>query len=213
MPDVARSIDLDDLVRLAASAGAGGRRLIGIAGAPGSGKSTVAEAVVARLNADDAGAAAVLPMDGYHLDDGVLLARGLLARKGAPDTFDVGGLRHILGRLAANREAEIAVPVFDRALEISRAGARMIGRETRILVVEGNYLLLALAPWAGLHAAFDLTVMIAVAEETLRQRLTARWEGYGLTPEQVRRKLEENDLPNGRHLLANSVEADRVLAN
>ena len=212
MPGGARAIDLDELARLAA-AGGGARRLIGIAGAPGSGKSTVADALADRLNAEAPGRAGVLPMDGYHFDDGVLAARGLLARKGAPETFDVGGLRHMLGRLRANGEDEIAVPVFDRALEISRAGARLIARRTEVLVVEGNYLLLALAPWAGLHVAFDMTVMIRVGEDVLRQRLEARWQGYGLSPAQMRAKLDDNDLPNGRHLIANSVTADWVLDN
>lgn len=211
-PD-ARLIDLDALARLAAPSGAGGRRLIGIAGAPGSGKSTTADALAARLNATQPGVAAVLPMDGYHFDDGVLAARGLLARKGSPPTFDVGGLRHMLHRLKANAEDEIAVPVFDRALEISRAGARLIARETRVLIVEGNYLLLDLPPWSGLHAAFDMTVMIEVGEATLRQRLAARWVGYGLSPAEVQSKLDDNDLPNGRHLLANSIAADYVVAD
>ena len=152
-------------------------------------------------------------MDGYHFDDGVLAARGLLARKGAPETFDVGGFRHMLTRLKANREDEIAVPVFDRAREISRAGARLIARGTQVLIVEGNYLLLQRPPWAGLHEIFDVTVMIQVGEATLRSRLTARWQGYGLSAAQVRSKLEDNDLPNGRHLLADSAAADCILEN
>ena len=212
MPGGAEHIDLDALTRLAA-AGGPARRLIGIAGAPGSGKSTLADALAARLNANNPDAAAVLPMDGYHFDDGVLRAAGLLARKGAPETFDAGGLRHMLRRLRANEEDAVAVPLFDRALEIARAGARLIARETRVVIAEGNYLLLDLPPWTGLHAAFDVTVLIAVDEATLRRRLTERWEGYGLTPAQVARKLDENDLPNGRHLLASSVTADYVLGD
>ncbi len=208
----APEIDVDCLVALAA-ADTGTRRLIALAGAPGSGKSTVADTVVARLDAAHPGAAAVLPMDGYHFDDGVLVARALLARKGAPETFDVGGFRHMLRRLKANEEDEIAVPVFDRGLEISRASARLISRDVRVVVVEGNYLLLTSPPWAGLHASFDITVMLRVDELVLRQRLAARWRGYGLSTEQIERKIEHNDLPNGRRLLASSVVADYILDN
>jgi pantothenate kinase len=117
-----------------------------IAGAPGSGKSTLAEALVARLNAREAGCAALLPMDGFHYDDLHLVPAGLRPRKGAPETFDVGGLRHTLLRLRARDEEAVAVPVFDRDIEIARAGARLIPRSVRIVVAEGNYLLLAARP-------------------------------------------------------------------
>jgi pantothenate kinase len=115
-------------------------------------------------------------MDGYHFDDAVLTARGLRARKGAPETFDVDGLRHMLRCLKLNEEYEIAVPVFDRAIEISSSAARLTSKAVRIVVVEGNYLLLNLPPWSDLHTAFDATVMISVSEEILRRRLTERWE-------------------------------------
>src|SRR5262245_45437082 len=126
-----RSVTFDDLVRLTAELDASRRAVIAIAGAPGSGKSTLAERFVSRLNEAPPGRAALLPMDGYHYDDRVLIERGLRARKGAPDTFDVLGLAHMLDRLRRNEEDEIAVPVFDRDLEISRAGARMIPHSVR----------------------------------------------------------------------------------
>jgi pantothenate kinase len=83
-------------------------------------------------------------MDGYHFDDAVLNERGMRARKGAPETFDVGGLGHMLRRLKLNDEDEVAVPVFDRAIEISRAAARLISKTVSTIIVEGNYLLLDL---------------------------------------------------------------------
>ena len=206
-------IDIAALVGIVAERRRGdGRLVVAIAGPPGGGKSTVAEALVARLEADAPGRSAVLPMDGYHLDDRVLIARGLHHRKGAPDTFDVGGLRHMLGRLRQDDEDEVAVPVFDRDIEIARAGARVIGRGVRTIVVEGNYLLLGQAPWSGLRPAFDLTVLVSVPEDELRRRLTARWEGYRLSPEAVAAKLDGNDLPNGRLVMADSVAPDILLA-
>jgi len=185
-----------------------GRRLIGIAGPPGSGKSTLSEALAAALNAEEAGMAAVIPMDGFHLDDQVLAERHLLARKGAPQTFDVAGFRHLLLRLRDDSEPEIAVPVFDRSLEISRAGARMIPASVRILLVEGNYLLLQDAPWRDLAPAFDLTVMVREPRERLEARLIARWQSFGFDEEKSRAKVTQNDLPNVDLVLGNSSAAD-----
>lgn len=184
------------------------RLVVGIAGAPGSGKSTLAERLAAALNQTEPGLAAILPMDGYHYDDAVLRELGRLARKGAPDTFDVGGLAHMLKRLAENAEDEVAVPVFDRSIETARAGGRLIPRSTGILVVEGNYLLLKRSPWDQLDGLFDVTVMVQTSPETLRQRLDARWHHFGLAEAEVRRKVDTNDLPNGMAVLAESAAAD-----
>lgn len=189
----------------------GGRVICAVAGAPGSGKSTLAEALVARLNAREAGCAALLPMDGFHYDDLHLVPAGLRPRKGAPETFDVGGLRHMLMRLRSRDEEAVAVPVFDRDLEIARAGARLIPRSVRIIVAEGNYLLLDQAPWDGLHALYDVTVAIDVPERVLAARLTARWRRYGVAPEEIAAKVEGNDLPNGRRVREASVAPQFVL--
>lgn len=194
-----------------AAAPRGGRRLVALAGAPGSGKSTLAAGLVDGLNAETPGRAAVLPMDGFHFDDRVLAARGRLARKGAADTFDVGGLAHMLARLRANAEDEIAVPVFDREIEIARAGAALIPRGVEIVVVEGNYLLVGAPPWGALRDAFDLRVLVSVDEAELARRLTARWEGLGLDPQAVRAKRDGNDLPNGRFVMDASVGVDLVV--
>lgn len=188
------------------------RRVIcAVAGAPGSGKSTLAEWLVAALDAREPGCAALLPMDGFHYDDLHLVPAGLRPRKGAPETFDVGGLRHMLARLRARDEETVAVPVFDRDIEIARAGARLIPRDVRIVVAEGNYLLLDRAPWDSLRPMFDVTAMIEVPEAVLRARLTARWAHHGLSPAEIAAKLEENDLPNGRLVASASVRADVVL--
>jgi pantothenate kinase len=207
-----QSMTLDDLVRRAAAFDPSRRVIVAIAGAPASGKSTLAELLVTRLNETAPGCAALLPMDGYHYDDRVLNERGLRARKGAPDTFDVLGLLHMLGRLKSNQEDEIAVPVFDRDLEIARAGARMIRSGARVLIVEGNYLLLDQQPWSRLSAMFDVTVMVDAPEELLRKRLVERWRGYELAPAEVDAKVEGNDLPNGRYVVTNSKPADFVLS-
>jgi pantothenate kinase len=205
-------IGFEELVRLTAKSN-GGRQIVAIVGAPGSGKSTLAERLVSGLNEGAEGFAALLPMDGYHYDDCVLVERGLRPRKGAPETFDALGLLHMLDRLKRNEEYEIAVPVFDRELEISRAGARMIPRAVRALIVEGNYLLLDHEPWSRLRPMFDMTVAVDAPEDVLQQRLVERWRGYDLTPPEIKAKVEGNDLPNGRCVVSKSGPADFVLCS
>jgi pantothenate kinase len=208
------SIELAALADLLeARAAQGGRVIAALAGAPGSGKSTLAEKLVGKLNGRQPGLAAVLPMDGYHYDDLYLVPAGLRPRKGAPMTFDVGGLYHTLKRLRDRDEDEVAVPVFDRKIEIARAGARLIPKETPVIVVEGNWLLLNQAPWDRLQPMFDVTVMVDVPEHVLRARLRGRWERLGLSEAEIVAKLEENDLPNGRWVRDGSVAADHVVRN
>lgn len=201
----------DDLIGIVASSGSARRSVTAIAGAPGSGKSTLAETLAERLNAAEPGSAAVFPMDGYHYDDAVLSARGHRPRKGAPFTFDVAGFGHMLARLRANTEEEIAVPVFDRALEISRNAARIIPRTVRHLIVEGNYLLLNQPPWFGLRVHYDTAVFLEVPVEVLRTRLLDRWRD--LRGEDLRAKMDENDLPNALLVARESGGWDYVLKN
>jgi pantothenate kinase len=208
---------LTDLVRIAdlleTRSASGGRVIVALAGPPGSGKSTLAEKLVGKLNGRVPGLAMVLPMDGYHYDDLHLVPTGLRPRKGAPHTFDVGGLYHTLQRLRARDEAEVAVPVFDRQIEIARAGARLIPATVPVIVVEGNWLLLDQSPWDRLRGMFDVTVMVEVPEPVLRSRLRGRWQRLGLTEAEIEVKLEENDLPNGRWVRDGSVAADHVIRN
>jgi pantothenate kinase len=185
-----------------------GRLMVAVAGPPGAGKSSFAQALVEALNASAAESAAVIPMDGFHYDDGVLEARGLRSRKGSPATFDVGGLRHLLLRLRKRDEAEVAVPIFDRRLEISRAGAHIVAAQVRILVVEGNYLLLNQEPWRQLAPLFDLTAMLRVGRSSLENRLIQRWLAHGFTEAEARAKVLGNDLPNVDVVLEDSLKAD-----
>jgi pantothenate kinase len=189
------------------------RRVIAIAGPPGSGKSTFAARLGDAFNAAAPGQAAVLAMDGFHFDDRVLDARGQRARKGAPFTFDVDGLAALLARLRADDGKAIAVPVFDRSLEIARAGAEIVPASARLVFVEGNYLLLDDPEWAALRPLFDVTVMLAVPREVLVERLAARWRGYGMDDAAVRAKLDGNDLVNVELVQTHSVIADFVVDN
>jgi pantothenate kinase len=185
-----------------------GRLMIAIAGPPGAGKSTFAQALVESLNTGAAESAAVIPTDGFHYDDGVLEARGLRSRKGSPATFDVGGLHHMLLRLRACDEPEVAVPVFDRRLEISRAAARIVPAHVRILVIEGNYLLLNQEPWRRLAPWFDVTVMLRESRSLIENRLIDRWLSYGFNKAEAAAKVSGNDLPNMDVVLEGSLKAD-----
>lgn len=206
------SISIEALVDAIVGKGEDAERVIvAVAGPPGSGKSTLAEAVAAQLNEKQPSSAAVFPMDGYHYDDLLLEPRGLRPRKGAPETFDVPGFAHMLMRLRQNLEPEIAVPVFDRSLEIARAGARMIDRSVRFIIAEGNYLLLDEDRWRDLQTHYDLTVSIEEPEAVLRARLTERWKA--LSEEERAWKLDGNDLPNGRRVRESSLPADFVISS
>lgn len=185
------------------------RFLIAIAGPPGAGKSTMAEGLAEALKARGE-SAEVLPMDGFHMDNAILIERGLLARKGIPETFDVRGFLDII-RAVRPADQEVLVPVFDRSRELAIASARVVSPEHRFIIVEGNYLLLSLGKWAELEGIFDYTVMLAPPIEVLEERLWARWRGYKLTEEQASAKVYGNDLPNGRLILANRRPADITL--
>lgn len=188
--------------RITAAAAGGPRRyIVAIAGPPGAGKSTLAADLAQRIGEG----ARVVPMDGFHLDDAVLNARGLRHRKGAPETFDAAGFLHLLQRLRVGEE--VAIPIFDRTLELSRAAADVVTARDRILLVEGNYLLLRDPPWSGAARFFDLTVFVDVPLAELDARLVRRWDHYGKTPAEARAWIDGNDMPNIRTVIDRSAPA------
>ncbi|WP_404863740.1 nucleoside triphosphate hydrolase [Georhizobium sp. MAB10] len=171
------------------------RFVVALAGPPGAGKSTVAERLVKALN-QRSEIAALLPMDGFHLDNIVLEARGLTHRKGAPETFDAQGYVSLLQRVRAVPAAEIAVPLFDRMLDLARAGGAIVAPHHRIIVTEGNYLLVDRFPWADLSSQFDLTIWLDVDDDTLQERLIRRWLHHGLSREAAISRALDNDMQN-----------------
>ncbi len=201
---MAPRIELKKLQELIQQRSSQGRILVALAGPPGSGKSTLADELESALNQEQPEQAMILPMDGFHYDDLYLVPAGLRPRKGAPQTFDVWGFYHILLRLRERQEEFVAVPVFDRDLEIARAGARLIPAKVPVILVEGNYLLLQQEPWSQLRLLFDVAVLLEVPEAVLGERLTARWQHYELPSEEIAAKVNENDLPNGRYVMAES---------
>ncbi len=182
-----------------------GRFITALVGPPGAGKSTLASALVAELGAG----ARIVPMDGFHLDNQVLAERGLLARKGCPESFDAMGFVHLLRRL--RQEDEVAIPVFDRGLDLARAGGDLVRADDKILIVEGNYLLLEAAPWSDARSIYDLTLALDVAEAELERRLIQRWIDHGHDPQAAKDRALSNDIPNARRVVQDSVPADLTL--
>jgi pantothenate kinase len=188
---------------------AGGERrfIVAIAGPPGAGKSTLSSQLHDLL---PEGSAAVVPMDGFHFDDRILESRGLRARKGAPETFDYAGFEALLKRIRA-AEPDIAIPVFDRTMELSRAAAAIIPADVKFILVEGNYLVLDEPPWSGLAPLFDFTLFIDVPRPELERRLMQRWHEHGKSDEEARAWVASNDMPNVDKVLGRRRQADLVI--
>jgi len=197
------------LERARGLAGSGGRRLLGIAGAPGSGKSTLARRVVDEL----AGAARLVPMDGFHLAGSELARLGRLDRKGAIDTFDAAGYLSLLKRLRAPDVAEVVyAPEFHRELEESLAGAIAVEPEVPLVVTEGNYLLVDAAPWAAIRPLLDEAWHCSLPSGPRIARLIARHESYGVAAAEARRRTLGSDERNARLVEAHRYRADVIAA-
>ncbi|MEQ8480920.1 MAG: nucleoside/nucleotide kinase family protein [Hoeflea sp.] len=188
------------------------RFVIALAGPPGVGKSTLSEAMLAAFDACGE-AASIVPMDGFHLDNAVLEDRGDLDRKGAPFTFDADGYAMLLKRLRRQADREVAIPVFDRLHDLSRAGGRVIAAGQRFLIAEGNYLLLDRPPWQDMADLFDMTVMLTAPAEVLRSRLIQRWIDHNLAEADAFARAMHNDIPNAELVLHASRPADITLEN
>lgn len=187
------------------------RALIALAGPPGAGKSTLADALVKRLNTTMPDTPAiVVPMDGFHYDNLILDAWNLRARKGAPETFDASSFLALVRRLTGSDE-QIAIPVFYRSMDLSRASARMIEPQHRLLIIEGNYLLLDRPIWRDLRALFDFTVMLRPPLDMIETRLIQRWLDHGFNREEALTKARGNDLANARIVLSESGPADLTI--
>lgn len=203
-------IDVAELSkRLRTQAESASRYMVAIAAPPGSGKTTIVEKLRASLLA--AGESAVIvPMDGFHFDDIVLNARGHRPRKGAPYTFDALGFEVLLRRIKA-QEPDIAIPVFDRTLELSRAAADIIPANTKFILVEGNYLLLKDEPWARMKSLFDFSIYMSVPVDELERRLTKRILEHGHDAAYAKMWIASNDMLNINYVIEHSVAADLTI--
>jgi len=201
MADLPQSV-IDRVTRLLTY---GSRTLLGVAGAPGSGKSTLAMAIQAHFPADTQ----VVPMDGFHLANVELARLNRAHRKGAADTFDAAGYLNLLQRIKSQRTEEIIyAPEFDRALEEPIAGAIAIKSGTKLLITEGNYLLLEQAPWCSARELFDEVWFVDVDDALRRERLVQRHIHFGRTYEEALRWVETTDEPNAHRIQQTRHRAD-----
>jgi pantothenate kinase len=198
--------DLTDLLHRVRELVARGGRVLGIAGAPGAGKSTLATALVEAWG----DGAQLLPMDGFHLADDELarLRRG--DRKGAPDTFDVDGYVAALSRVRTH-QADVLVPRFDRSLEAAIAGSLRVSVATELVVTEGNYLLLDAPGWRDVRRLLDEAWLLVADDELRVPQLVARHVAHGRTDEAARAWVLAVDEPNAALVAAASGDADLVV--
>lgn len=199
--------DLDELCRRATPSVSGERRVIGIVGPPGAGKSTLAEAVRARLGPR----AAVLPMDGFHLANTELERLGLAHAKGSPPTFDVAGYLSALHRARNDRVRILYVPEYRRTVEEGIAGAIAIGPEVDIVLTEGNYLLLDATSWREIPPLLDEVWFLDPPADARREQLEARHRAFGKSADDAARWVATVDEPNAVLIQSGRDRADLVI--
>jgi pantothenate kinase len=207
-PEAQLSELTDRAMRLLNRAPAGRRVLIGIAGAPGAGKTTLARRLAAALTARDA-VVAYVPMDGFHLADAALDLLGLRDRKGAPETFDAAGYAALLARIAAGEA--VWAPAFERDLEQPIAQAILVPADARIIISEGNYLLLPDPEWRAVASCFDEVWFCQLDEQVRRARLISRHIQFGKTPDAARDWVDRLDQVNARLVAATAPAADLLI--
>jgi pantothenate kinase len=209
-PEEAVRFLVERIGRLAAQSE--GRIAMGLAGGPGVGKSTLAAQIVDGLNLADPGAAALVPMDGFHMRHKKLEELGTVKDKGAAHTFEGEAFVTFLAQLKAAK-GPVSGPGYSRKIEDVVEDAFVVGAASKILVVEGNYLLLAEAPWAGVRPLLDLAVYIEVPRDKVRVRLLKRHAAEGLfTEARNREHVERVDLANYDKVAGSCGQADLMIA-
>ncbi|THA79036.1 nucleoside/nucleotide kinase family protein [Streptomyces sp. A0642] len=205
-------MDTSDLTGLTARARrlalAGDRRILGIAGPPGAGKSTLAEQLVGALGP----LAVLVPMDGFHLAQAELERLGRAERKGAPDTFDAAGYAALLRRLRAPEPGTVVyAPSFDRSLEEPVAGALPVPPDVPLVVTEGNYLLYGEGAWAPVRGLLDEAWFLELDEGVRVRRLVDRHVRFGKERAYAERWVAGSDEANARLVAAGRGRADLVV--
>ena len=186
---------------------AGRRTILGLAGAPGAGKSLLAEAI-ARAFPDSA---RVVGMDGFHLAQAELRRLGRIERKGAIDTFDADGYIALLGRLRTPDTTTVYAPRFDRRLEEPIGSALPVPPEVPLVVTEGNYLLVPDAPWHEVRALLDVCWYVEPGEDVRLRRLIDRHRSFGLAPDEAFQRACGSDQRNAELVASTRGRADRIL--
>ena len=187
-----------------------GRALLGITGAPGAGKSTLARDLAERLRADGV-SVALVPMDGFHFPQAELVRRGIRDVMGRIDTFDAEGYLALLRRLRDEADRTVTAPDFDRTVEEPVADAIRVEPDVRLVLTEGNYLLDDQPPWPDVRAVLDEVWFVETDETARVERLLARHVEFGKTEEEARQWMARVDEPNALRITTRRGEADLVV--
>ena len=185
------------------------RVLIGIIGKPGAGKSTLSKFLMAKLPKEFV---TVVPMDGYHLSNKVLKDLKRADRKGAPDTFDVAGFISLVKRIRSEQTQNIYYPIFDRAIEESIAAQGVVTSATKVVIVEGNYLLHDDGGWEVCNDLLDESWIVDVDDDKRISRLISRHIAYGKDPEAAKAWAKGTDEVNAKLIERGRNRADFVVA-
>lgn len=199
-------MNIKDLVQQIESVAKGKHRtLVGIAGPPASGKSTLAKQI-----SDHIDHSLLVPMDGFHLENSVLDKMGNRDRKGAPFTFDAEGFIAMITEIKTGSSI-VNVPEFDRELDQVVYNGLQVNKTHNIIIIEGNYLFLDETPWRQLHPLFDFSILLSPDLNTIKSRLIQRWLEHGYSLDDAKRKAQQNDLPNAELILSKSLQANLAL--
>ena len=185
------------------------RVLIGIIGKPGAGKSALSKFLMSKLSKE---LVTVVPMDGYHLSNKVLKDLKRADRKGAPDTFDVAGFVSLVKRIRSEQTQNIYYPIFDRAIEESIAAQGVVTSATKVVIIEGNYLLHDEGGWEVINDLLDESWMVDVDDDKRISRLISRHIAYGKDPEAAKAWAKGTDEVNAKLIERGRTRADFVVA-
>jgi pantothenate kinase len=184
------------------------RSLIGIVGKPGAGKSTVVEEIEKRYKPNEV---SIIPMDGFHLSNEELIELGRRDRKGAPDTFDVEGFISLIKKVKHESQVDHKFPIFHREIEASVSDEGAVPKESKVVVIEGNYLFSEDHNWNGVFPLLDHTWFIEINDEVRIERLIARHIRYGKTPEAAENWSRGSDETNARFIELTTHRASNII--
>ena len=184
------------------------RTLVGIVGKPGAGKSTVVELIQKKYGSEEV---SIIPMDGFHLSNEELINLGRRDRKGAPDTFDVSGFISLIKKVKQEPQVDHKFPIFHREIEASVNDEGVVPKESKVIVIEGNYLFSEEHNWSGLFPLLDHTWFIEIDDEVRIERLIARHIRYGKTPVEAENWSRGSDEANARFIEITAHRASNTL--
>jgi pantothenate kinase len=194
-----------------AGSAATARLLVGLVGPPAAGKSTLATALATALSTEDGVPAVAIPMDGFHLANAELARLGLADRKGAPETFDAAGFVSLLRRLRQRDDSVVYAPAFDRQVNESIGSAIPVAPHVRVVLVEGNYLLLDRPPWTQVRPLLDLVLYLDAPPDIRHDALVRRQLARGLSKPAAQAWAGGSDAANAELIEQTRVRADRIL--